>query len=83
MELWIRPMPGRDGCWPAFIWSRTILRRRRASCGGQLDTKPSAEMHFELGLAEGQLGNLAAAAAEFRGRSSSIQGTPRRIRGWE
>ena len=30
-----------------------------------LQSKPSAEMHLELGLAEGQLGNLAAAAAEF------------------
>src|ERR1700730_11610332 len=30
-----------------------------------LQSKPSAEMHLELGLTEGQLGNLAAAAAEF------------------
>jgi superkiller protein 3 len=28
--------------------------------------KPSAELHFELGLAQGQLGDLSAAAAEFR-----------------
>src|SRR5450631_4157871 len=27
---------------------------------------PSADLHFELGLAEGQLGNLTEAAAEFR-----------------
>ena len=28
--------------------------------------RPTADLHFELGLAEGQLGNLAEAAAEFR-----------------
>ena len=31
-----------------------------------LQSKPSAEMHLELGLTEGQLGNLDGAAAEFR-----------------
>src|SRR5262249_47331291 len=29
--------------------------------------KPTAETHFELGLVQGQLGNLPGAAAEFRG----------------
>ena len=31
-----------------------------------LQYKPSAEIHFELGLAEGQLGNLETAATQFR-----------------
>jgi len=31
-----------------------------------LASKPSAEVHFELGLVEGQIGNLDAAAAQFR-----------------
>src|SRR6267154_2475650 len=31
-----------------------------------LQSKPSAELHLELGLAEGQLGNLESAADEFR-----------------
>src|SRR5207249_3993822 len=31
-----------------------------------LQSKPSAELHLELGLAEGQLGNLEGAAGEFR-----------------
>ena len=31
-----------------------------------IQSKPSADAHFELGLAEGQLGNLDAAAAQFR-----------------
>src|ERR1700719_3860628 len=31
-----------------------------------LALKPTAELHFELGLVEGQIGNLDAAAAQFR-----------------
>ena len=39
--------------------ARNELRRALAA-------KPSSEIHFELGLAEGQLGNLNEAASEFR-----------------
>src|ERR1700730_10956080 len=42
-----------------FLAGEAELRRAVA-------IKPSAELHFELGLAEGQLGNLDAAAAQFR-----------------
>src|ERR1700731_1901044 len=42
-----------------FLAGEAELRRALA-------IKPSAELHFELGLAEGQLGNLEAAAAQFR-----------------
>jgi len=45
-----------------------------------LQIKPSQELHFELGLIEGQLGNLAGAAAEFRqvlhGNPGFAQSTP-------
>ena len=43
-----------------LLAGETELRRALAS-------KPSAEVHFELGLVEGQIGNLDAAAAQFRG----------------
>src|ERR1700693_1244227 len=42
-----------------FLAGEAELRRALA-------IKPSAELHFELGLAEGQLGNLEAATAQFR-----------------
>ena len=42
-----------------FLAAEAELRKALAS-------KPSAELHFELGLTEGQLGNLERAAAEFR-----------------
>src|SRR3984957_10627140 len=42
-----------------FLQGEAELRRALAS-------KPSAQAHFELGLAEGQLGNLDAAGAQFR-----------------
>ena len=55
-----------------------------------LESKPSAELHLELGQVEGQLGNLASAAAEFRttlrlnpqlGRAHSLLGITLRRQG--
>ena len=61
-------------CWRVFMCCRTTLRLREENCSAALQVKPSAELHFELGLVEGQLGNLDAAATEFR---TAIQLNPR------
>jgi len=58
-----------------FLQGEAELRRALAS-------KPSAQAHFELGLAEGQLGNLDSAGAQFRTASASIRHMPQPTPCW-
>ncbi|HEX4381073.1 MAG TPA: tetratricopeptide repeat protein, partial [Candidatus Acidoferrum sp.] len=61
---------------PAHVNSRELIARidlqqnnpssAEVELKKALATKPSAELHFELGLVEGQLGKLDVAAAQFR-----------------